>query len=354
MEMSPNQVRTASFATSRKGWDPSEVTAFLERCADALESAQNHATAMEARARAAVSKLQELSNAAPSAPAEPERPPVDDQAETISRTLLLAQRAADEAIADARAEAERIVADARVEARRAESDERDLVRSEVDALMARRGFLQSDVEQLENFLLDQRERLRGAASQLVDMAERVPNGLGYLRPPLLSASDDDTPVGDEHARDEFAGLEAVDVTDDATDDATGDATGDVTVDATGDATGDATDAVSGDVTEAAGDAPDERGDEPGDGPLDELRIDPLDVDDHAGERFGSDVDDETEAMPTVRIGGGSGAVPGSGAGSVGTSDDDPTPEGLPLRFARDDVGGDDDSGGADRSGRRGR
>jgi DivIVA domain-containing protein len=192
MEMSPNQVRTATFASARKGFDPAEVTTFLDRAAEALEAAQNHATAMEARARAAVAKLQELSSNEHTSPAQASRAAEQHpEADTISRTLLLAQRAADEAIAEARAEAEQILADAREAAHNEGAVEREEVRSEVDSLMARREFLHSDVEQLENFLLDQRERLRSAASSLVEVAEKVPGGLGYLRPPLLSASDDD-------------------------------------------------------------------------------------------------------------------------------------------------------------------
>ena len=49
--MSPTQVANASFKTVRKGYDPDEVEAFLERAAKALEDAQQQATAMEARAR---------------------------------------------------------------------------------------------------------------------------------------------------------------------------------------------------------------------------------------------------------------------------------------------------------------
>lgn len=192
MEMSPNQVRTATFASARKGFDPTEVTTFLDRTAEALEAAQNHATAMEARARAAVAKLQELSSNESNRPAPEPDPRANEQAEieSISRTLLLAQRAADEAIAEARAEAAQLLEQAREEARTVEAVERDQMRGEVDALVARREFLTSDVEQLEHFLLDQRERLRSAASSLIDVAEKVPGGLGYVRPPLLSASDD--------------------------------------------------------------------------------------------------------------------------------------------------------------------
>jgi DivIVA domain-containing protein len=214
MEMSPNQVRTATFASARKGFDPTEVTTFLDRAAEALEAAQNHATAMEARARAAVAKLQELSSgeSSRSAPAADPRAAEQAEVEAISRTLLLAQRAADEAIAEAQAEAAQLLEQAREEARNVEAAERDQMRSEVDALVARREFLTSDVEQLENFLLDQRERLRSAASSLIEIAEQVPDGLGYVRPPLLSASDDH--ADDDSSSDRLVLDEAALVTDD--------------------------------------------------------------------------------------------------------------------------------------------
>ncbi len=66
------------------------------------------------------------------------------------------------------------------------------ISGEVDALKARRDFLEADVEQLELFLTEQRNRLREAATSIVDITERVPGGLGEARPPLLSASDDES------------------------------------------------------------------------------------------------------------------------------------------------------------------
>ena len=108
MEMSPQRVRSAEFKTVRKGADPDEVKVFLNDVADELERAQNQSTAMEARARAAVARLQEVSETA----ASPAPAAVDasvDEAETISRTLLLAQRTADTTVAEARGEAARIV-----------------------------------------------------------------------------------------------------------------------------------------------------------------------------------------------------------------------------------------------------
>jgi DivIVA domain-containing protein len=212
MEMSPQRVRSAEFKTVRKGADPDEVRVFLNGVADELERAQNQSAAMEARARAAVARLQEVSDAgAAAAPAS-----VDasvEEAETISRTLLLAQRTADTTVAEARGEAARVVRaandeaattldstremaaqlldEARVEARRVGEMERLALASDVDALKARRDFLESDVQQLELFLTDQRNRLREAATSIVDIAERVPGGLGATRAPLLSASDDE-------------------------------------------------------------------------------------------------------------------------------------------------------------------
>ena len=215
MEMTPQRVRGAEFRTVRKGADPDEVKVFLNDVADELERAQNQSTAMEARARAAVARLQEVSesDSAPTAPAPAVEASVEET-ETISRTLLLAQRTADSTVAEARGEAARILAganneaattldstremsaqmlaEARAEARQIGAAERATLASEVEALKARRDFLESDVEQLELFLTEQRSRLRDAATSMIDITERVPGGLGEVRPPLLSASDDDS------------------------------------------------------------------------------------------------------------------------------------------------------------------
>jgi hypothetical protein len=86
-----------------------------------------------------------------------------------------------------------LLEDARAEARRASQHEREQAENEVQALVARREFLVGDVDQLERFLIDQRDRLRGAARQIEALCSRVPEGLGAVRPPVLSASDDNEP-----------------------------------------------------------------------------------------------------------------------------------------------------------------
>jgi DivIVA domain-containing protein len=211
MDFSPQTVRSAGFKTVKKGYDPAEVDDFKEKVAAAIETAQNQATAMEARARAAVAKLQEVSQQVTSGTPAPASPSASDEdSETISRTLLLAQRTADNTVAQANADAESITVkarvdattvidnarsmadklldDARVEARRSAETERIKAENEVQALLARRDFLLSDVDHLEHHLGAQRERLRDAAVSLQDLIERVPGGLGEMRRPLLSAS----------------------------------------------------------------------------------------------------------------------------------------------------------------------
>jgi DivIVA domain-containing protein len=212
MDMNPQGVRSAEFKTVRKGADPDEVRAFLGDVADELERAQNQSTAMEARARAAVARLQELNEAGAQAAATPTVEVSAEESATISRTLLLAQRTADQAVAGARAESEQmlrqandeaaktldstremsaqLLEEARIEASRIGESARESVAGEVEALKARRDFLESDVHHLETFLVDQRSRVREAASSLIDLADRVPGGLGDVRAPLLSASDD--------------------------------------------------------------------------------------------------------------------------------------------------------------------
>src|SRR5215207_1928260 len=216
MELSPHAVSTATFKTVKKGYDPDEVRSYLSRVSSTLEAAQQQATAMEARARAAIAKMQDLSQQAAAVAAPGAGPswvaPAPEEAETISRTLLLAQRTADTLLGEARAEADsvtsgahaaaetllnearaeadRIHAEAKAEARRVKDDEIAKADGEVQSLLARRDFLVADVDHLEQYVAAQRERLRDASASILELIERVPGGLGEMRRPLLSASDE--------------------------------------------------------------------------------------------------------------------------------------------------------------------
>jgi len=209
MEPSPHTIRNATFKIVKKGYDPDQVDSFKEQVAEVVETAHSQAIAMEARARAAVAKLHEVSQHAPTHDREPESFSPSDN-DVITRTLALAQRTADLAVAEARAESEAIVVqsrdeaerlldnarslaaktieDSRAEARRAVEGDRVRAENELQSLLARRDFLLADVDHLEQYLQAQRERLRDAAAGLQELVDRVPAGLGEIRRPLLSAS----------------------------------------------------------------------------------------------------------------------------------------------------------------------
>ena len=215
-DLTPSQIASANFRYVRRGYDAEEVDRFLAEVAQVVDRALSQATAMEARARAAVARLNEQ-------PAAGDKAAGDVNAETISRTLMMAQRAADAAVDEARveaeqirneavAESERVVADAQAQARRlvteATARAEDTVRSarddarraneeefrrstdEVAALRSRREVLVGEVDQVEQFLVEQRERLRDAARQLELLCERIPGGLGSVTAPTLSTDDD--------------------------------------------------------------------------------------------------------------------------------------------------------------------
>jgi hypothetical protein len=78
----------------------------------------------------------------------------------VRRTLVLAQRTAAGAIEEARAEASRIVEEARHEADTEETARREQVRAEVADLAERRTALQADVDALEAYVAQQRDRVR--------------------------------------------------------------------------------------------------------------------------------------------------------------------------------------------------
>lgn len=237
MELSPQSVASTTFKTVKKGYDPDEVRAYLAQLAIAIEGTQSQAAAMEARARAAVARLQEIA-AQPAAGVAPSPTPIIapvvgvEESETISRTLLLAQRTADTTIAEAEglaariredAEAEaryavetaretqaRLIEEAKVEARRAGEGQRIQIESEVQALLARREFLLSDVEHLEQHVITHRERLRDVAGALTELVDNANGGLSELRRPLMSAVNDADAHGIDADPDATMAMERVD------------------------------------------------------------------------------------------------------------------------------------------------
>jgi DivIVA domain-containing protein len=206
MELSPKSITGVQFRTVRKGYDPEEVRGFLAQLARGVEAVQAQSAAADSRSRSLMGKLQELSSR--------EEP---DPGEAMKRTLLLAQRTADAAVAeaneearsvlaaadeksratlaDAQAKAEQMITDAEADARRAASVEKTRIEAEVAALTARRDELHTEATRLERHIVDQRERLGAVAGTLrailTESTGLVSTEVAPPSPPLRQASDED-------------------------------------------------------------------------------------------------------------------------------------------------------------------
>lgn len=217
MELTPDLLLEAKFAPARRGYDMAEVDDFLERCAEGLDVLLARLKAEFERAEqaeAAVAELRrELDAGGPGMPAptppveaevapapEPEpvaeapAPPAPEPAvDEPMRILIHAERTAEAAIADAKAEADRIrheaeqaaqtqrseaetllasaKADAEAEARKAGEEARRAIQTEVTTLRRDRDALSEDIRTLRRWLDDQRGRMRATARELQRIVE---------------------------------------------------------------------------------------------------------------------------------------------------------------------------------------
>lgn len=184
--MTPRELREIDFRTEWKGYHRDDVDDLLERAAATIESQNERVRQLAERTDA----LQVQS--AQAAQAEPASRETEDM---LRRTLVLAQRTADEAVAEAQTEARRIteeadtharrvVSEAEANARRVAEGERQRLEAEVLDLGARREALLADVEQLERFANDYRARLRSAIERDLDTLATRPPVVDAPRPRL--------------------------------------------------------------------------------------------------------------------------------------------------------------------------
>jgi DivIVA domain-containing protein len=180
MDVTPQELRGSEIKDAWRGYDRDEVDDLLERAAVTIEHM--------------MLQLQEVQAHPPAvAAAAPEPVPLPasrDDAEMLQRTLLLAQRAADDAVNEANARARQIVeeaeakaqalvGDAEATARRIAEGERRRLEVEIQELSARRELLRGDADALEAYANGYREKLRETLeSDLATLA----NG-GAIAPP---------------------------------------------------------------------------------------------------------------------------------------------------------------------------
>jgi DivIVA domain-containing protein len=189
MDITPRLLRDIEFHTEIRGYSKDEVNDLLEKAAAAMEALQERANQMNER----LSSVQS------------EAGRTRETEDILHRTLLLAQRAADEAVAEATAKARqmlddaemqsrRLVADAEAEARRKGESERRRLEEEILDLAGRRDALLADVEALTRFEAEYRERMvRALEADLFALRSRPTTAPGAKPEP----SEVELPVGQE-------------------------------------------------------------------------------------------------------------------------------------------------------------
>lgn len=152
MDVTPQQLRAPQVREAVRGYHRTQVDLLLERAAATIEKLTEQLQQPRAVAASYVGQT---------------------DAETIHRTLILAQRTADEVIAEAQerarqtleeseSKAQSLVGDAEASARRMYDDEKRQLQVEVEGMVARRDRLQADADALETYASEYRARVWAA------------------------------------------------------------------------------------------------------------------------------------------------------------------------------------------------
>lgn len=164
MDATPNELRNSDIDDAFRGYNREEVDDLLDRAAATIERLQESNRQLTERA----------------SEAESEAGRGRETEDMLHRTLLLAQRTADEAVAEARARSTQIVEEAEARsrnllseaessARRVADAEQKRLATEVQDLTSRRDALRGDVAALETFGREYRSRLRALIEADLDL-----------------------------------------------------------------------------------------------------------------------------------------------------------------------------------------
>ncbi|HEY3722021.1 MAG TPA: DivIVA domain-containing protein [Acidimicrobiia bacterium] len=157
MDVTPRELRDIDIREGFRGYNRDDVDELLERAAATIEGLNERMRRLAEQATAN----------------EGQQGQARETEDMLHRTLLLAQRAADEAVAEAQFKARQILddaesksraqlAEAESQARRQIDTERRRIETEVIELGSRREALLADVDGLERFEAEYRQRLRRA------------------------------------------------------------------------------------------------------------------------------------------------------------------------------------------------
>ncbi len=185
MDVSPRELRDIEIGSEFRGYNRDEVDELLERAATTIEGLTDRVLQLTDRINALSSGAPAVSAAAePAAPVAaaaavtpppppPPPAPVSDSGDLIQRTLLLAQKTADDTVAeaeeharkvraDADAHAAAVVGDAEARARSIQDEHKAKLEHEVIELSGRRDALLADIDTLSTYDENFRAKIRAA------------------------------------------------------------------------------------------------------------------------------------------------------------------------------------------------
>ncbi len=190
MDVTPQELRDVEIREAWRGYHRDDVDELLERAAATIEHLQDDLRQAQLRASQAPTPPPARTPAPVAPTPPPERPrPAGVDTDVIQRTLLLAQKAADDAVAEARGHAQQLLADseakaqalvseAEANARRIADTERRRLEEEIGQLTSARDTLNADVDALERFESEYKDRLRQAIRAELDALEASAVQLG--------------------------------------------------------------------------------------------------------------------------------------------------------------------------------
>lgn len=198
MNVTPETIEKQLFTQRFRGYDQQEVDRFLDRVSARLSelTAERDELARERDELAA--RVRELEESGGES---------QESEKLLQRTLVVAQRTADETVHDARATAEQTIADARAEAEEITADARRQAAAEQERAKQIAGRIRDAVEDFARFRGDLRERFEAAVAEQLAVLDRtelpdLPEGLANLDDLAGEGSGTSHSGGGEPTRDE--------------------------------------------------------------------------------------------------------------------------------------------------------
>jgi DivIVA domain-containing protein len=155
--LTPEDIERQEFKERFRGYDQDEVDRFLDRVAARIAELTKERGELSRRVREAERQAAEGSEAE----------------HLLRRTLVAAQRTADETVAEARSQAEQALSDAREEAARLLSDARRDAAALATQASAQATQVRAAMDELRRFQGEYRERVRQVMTEQLALLERT-------------------------------------------------------------------------------------------------------------------------------------------------------------------------------------